>query len=206
MSVHVLISKNVWACLLLRPCWQAAVKAISDVCFQLQKKTFSIWGYVVVFFLSWFKRGNMFPSRDVGLPHPLPELRTTKKPFRHTWFTIFLIFMLFFSPRGRILRGFGLKLFEQLGRFLALPCGDRVYGSTSPSNSGVFLATQESGYVSLSGAAIAADGTKKTCVILTSAQNLWRNAKTLTLLWRDHLGKTSFPQIYMRLRVPLGGK
>ena len=70
MSVHVLISKNVWACLLLRPCWQAAVKAISDVCFQLQKKTFSIWGYAVVFFFPDLKGGNMFPSRDVRLPPP----------------------------------------------------------------------------------------------------------------------------------------
>lgn len=52
MSVHL---RNVLVGLLLRPCWQAAVKAISDVCFQLQKKTFSIWGYVVVvvFFFSF---------------------------------------------------------------------------------------------------------------------------------------------------------
>lgn len=65
----------------------------------------------------------MVPSRDVGLPQPLSELRMTKNPFRHTWFSVFLIFMLFFSPRGSILRGFGLKLFEQLGRFLALLWG-----------------------------------------------------------------------------------
>lgn len=65
----------------------------------------------------------MVPSRDVGLPHPLPELGMTKNPFRHTWFSVFLIFVLFFSPCGSILRGFSLELFEQLGRFLALPWG-----------------------------------------------------------------------------------
>lgn len=123
MSVHVLISENVCACLLLRPCWQAAVKTISDVCFQLQKKTFSVWGYVVVFFFPDLKGEICFPVEMWDCPHPLLWLRMTKKPFWHTWFIIFLIFILFFSPCGSILRGFGLKLFEQLGRFFSPPWG-----------------------------------------------------------------------------------
>lgn len=87
-----------WACLLLRPCWQAAGKAISDVCFQLQKKTFFIWGDVVVFFLSWFKGGNMFPSRDVGLPPSPSRAKNDAETFWHTWFIIFLIFLHFSLP------------------------------------------------------------------------------------------------------------
>lgn len=95
--------------------------------------------------------------------HALLGLRMTKKPFRHTWFIIFLIFKLYFPPCGSILREFVLKLFEQLGRFSPFPEDTSLWFNISLKLWCVFSSERARLYPIIRCTdEITADGTKKT--------------------------------------------